>query len=128
MSCLMEPSGKNGRQRDSMVSDKTYLIMWPLVLLYYLYGTQILPKVSRMVVRRVPWTTKHPFLDVEQSILFTLAALSHFGFCILMTAISDASLGQLGFNTFRPMLFIFGLVLGLGEMGLDVLLCYLYIV
>ena len=85
-------------------------IVWPLVLLYYLYGTQILPKVSRMVVRRVPWTTKHPFFDVEHSILFTLAALSQFGFCVLLIVISDASLGQLGLNTFRPMLFLFGLV------------------
>src|SRR5207245_2835069 len=98
---------------------------WPLVLLYYLYGTQILlPKVSRMVVRRVPWTTKHPFFDVEHSILFTLAALSQAGFCVLLIAISDASLGQLGFNTFRPMLVLFGLVLGLGEMGLGSFLCY----
>jgi len=107
-----------------MLGGNTYLIIWPLVVFYYAYGPGSLFKLSRIVAHRVPWTTKHPFLDVEHSIRCILVSLLQLGFCIVLIAISGASLSQLGFRTFRPGLLVFGMVLGLGEMGLSSFLCF----
>ena len=107
-----------------MIANRPYLIAWLCVLLYYLLGTRVLLVVSRTAASRASWTAEYPFLEIVRCFEFTMAALSQCAFCILLIAVTGASLKQLGLADFRPVLLLSGAALGLGEMALASFLCH----
>jgi membrane protease YdiL (CAAX protease family) len=100
-------------------------ILLPTVLLYYSVGSKRITDCSRSMVNYLPLTRRYSLSEVDNIVKLLLAGISQIAFCFVLIFIAHLDFRQLGLNKFQPILIVYGVLLGLGEMALGSFFCHL---
>lgn len=100
------------------------LIISVLIIAYYKYGKAVLIYYAPKITRFFSLTKYFPKNDIEGAVELTMIAVSHVLFCILLIGILPIYFPTIKIAWFKtPVYFFYGILLGIGCMGLSGLLC-----
>jgi hypothetical protein len=100
------------------------LILSLLILSYYKYGKSFIIKQSPKIARYLLLTKYFPTSDIAGVIELALIAISHVFFCLLLVMIIPIHWPVISIQWHEiPIFFLYGVLLGIGCMGLSGLFC-----
>lgn len=101
---------------------KFMLISAAIFIYYYLLVSRLGP-VSRPLAEMLGLGKRYPVRDISAVVNLPVAALAQFLFSLVLIAITGVSVGPLLIGEFQPILMLYGILLGIGEMALATFLC-----
>ena len=93
------------------------------IVAYYWFVVAKLGRMSRPLVYVTALRRRYPTRDVSAAINLPLAGLAQLAFCLALAAVIGISLSESFVTEFQPMLLVYGVMLGIGDMALSTFLC-----
>jgi hypothetical protein len=95
-----------------------------LIVVYYKYGKSVLIYYAPSVTRYLSLTKYFPKSDIEGTVELTMIAVSHVIFCTVLIVITPIQWPIVNINLITiPIYFLYGILLGIGCMGVSGLFC-----
>lgn len=88
-------------------------------IIYYSFRFKGMTACSRSLVNYLHLTKRYSLSEMVGIVRLVLGGISQLAFCFVLIFITHLDLRQLGLNTFQPVLIVYGIFLGTGEMALS---------
>jgi len=99
-------------------------ITFMVILAYYKYGKLLIIKLSQRITRYFKLAKYFPGNDIEGVIELAMIATSHVAFCLVLLWLVPVHLPHRDLSLYETVIFlIYGVLLGIGCMGVSALFC-----
>jgi Type II CAAX prenyl endopeptidase Rce1-like len=102
----------------------TRLLLFSAAIFFY-YNTLVrrLGRLSRPWAEKLRLGRRYPLRDISAALNLPLAGLSQLLFCAVLVLLTGVAVKPLFTHNFHPILIVYGVLLGVGEMALATFLC-----